>query len=137
MAAIVAGASGQMDYPKSNAAVELGEHCANIDPSKERSCISARIENKESLLAQAFVRARAVVAQGYALYGHSDVRTDPKYLDESQAAWKSYVDANCTVVAALGGGSNSAISDREGACYEKELDLRIAFLREVEDESSR
>jgi hypothetical protein len=71
------------------------------------------------------------------LYAHSDIRTGLKYLDESQAAWKSYVDANCTVVAALGGGSNSAISDREGACYEKELDLRIAFLREVKDESSR
>jgi uncharacterized protein YecT (DUF1311 family) len=137
MAAIVAGASGQMDYPKSNPAVEVREPCANIDPWTERRCIGARVEKKEGLLAQAFVRARAVVAQGYALYGHSDIRTDPKYLDESQAAWKSYVDANCTVVAALGGGSNSAISDREGACYEKELDLRIAFLREVEDESSR
>lgn len=66
-------------------------------------------------------------------FGYSN---DPKYLDASQAAWKSYVDANCTVVAALGGGSNSAITDREGACYEKELDLRVAFLREVENESS-
>lgn len=137
MAVIAAGASGQMEYPKSNPAVEVSEPCSNIDPWTERTCISARIKKKEGLLAQAFVRARAVVAKGYVLYGHSDTRTDPKYLDESQAAWKSYVDANCTVVAALGGGSNSAISDRAGACYEKELDLRAEFLREVEDESSR
>lgn len=136
MAAVVAGAFGQMEYPKSNPAVEVREPCSNIDPWTERTCISARIKKKEALLAQAFVRARVVVAKSYALYRHSDIRTDPKYLDESQAAWKSYVDANCTVVAALGGGSNSAITDREGACYEKELDLRVAFLREVENESS-
>jgi uncharacterized protein YecT (DUF1311 family) len=75
--------------------------------------------------------ARKAVTRNFALHGANDLRTAPKYLDASQAAWKSYVRNNCTVIAAYGGGSNSAISNREMYCYEEELDRRIRFLRDV------
>ena len=80
-----------------------------------------------------FIKARKALAKGFARYGDNDNRTDPKYLDASQAAWKRYVENNCTVIAAYPGGSNSAISDREIYCYEDELDRRIKFLRDVTD----
>jgi len=78
-----------------------------------------------------FVKARNAVAEGIRRYGSNDARTNPKYLDAAQAAWKRFVDNNCTVIAAYNGGSNSAISDREMHCYEGELDRRIRFLRDV------
>ena len=107
--------------------------CGNIDPSTQRKCVGARIDGKERLMKRQFIEARAAVAHGFALYGPNDIRTDPKYLDASQTSWKQYVENDCTVIAAYGGGSNSAISDRIMYCYEDELDRRIQFLRDVTD----
>lgn len=78
-----------------------------------------------------FAKARSAIAQRFRRYGSNDNRSDPKYLDASQAAWKRFVDSNCTVIAAYNGGSNSATSDRLMYCYEGELDRRIQFLRNV------
>jgi len=80
-------------------------------------------------------RARSRVAEGFKKYGDWDDRTHPKFLEASQAEWRKFVDDNCTVIGAFGGGSNSAISDRIGDCYEEELDRRIDFLREVAEGS--
>jgi uncharacterized protein YecT (DUF1311 family) len=103
--------------------------CSNIDPFAVRKGVGARIERKEQLMGQQFIKARKAVAQSFAHYGSNDSRTDPRFLDHSQAAWKRFVENNCTVIAAYGGGSNSAISDRLMYCYEGELDHRIEFLR--------
>jgi uncharacterized protein YecT (DUF1311 family) len=105
--------------------------CGNIDPFAVRKCVGARIERKEQLMSRRLLQARKAVAQDFARYGKNDVRTDPKYLDASQATWKRYVENNCTVIAAYGGGSNSSISDREMYCYEQELDRRTQFLQDV------
>jgi uncharacterized protein YecT (DUF1311 family) len=86
-------------------------------------------------MARLYTRALAAVRTSYERYGSSDSRTSPDFLERSQAAWRRFADSNCTVVAAYGGGSNSAISDRETACYEEELDRRIGFLRQLAEGS--
>ena len=105
--------------------------CSSIDPFAVRKCAGSRIERKEQQMAQLFAQARRVVARNFRRYGNYDRRTNPTFLEQSQTAWKRFVDSNCTVVAAYGGGSNSAISDRLLHCYEGELDRRIQFLRDV------
>ena len=103
--------------------------CSNINPGTVRKCMGSRIERKERLMVRLFAQARRSVARNFARYGSNDIRSDPKYLDASQIAWKQFVDHNCTVIAAYNGGSNSATSDRIANCYEEELDRRIEFLR--------
>ncbi len=107
--------------------------CSSINPSEARACVGVRIESKERILTDILSSARERVARSHAAYGRWDNRTAPRFLDRSQAAWRSYAEANCTVSAALGGGSNSAISDRLTACFEEELDRRIRMLRELAD----
>ncbi len=107
--------------------------CSSLSPSEVRMCVSARIQSKERTLTHVLARTRERVARSHADYGHWDNRTAPHFVDRSQAAWASYVEANCTVSAAFGGGSNSAISDRFSACFEEELDSRIRFLRDLSD----
>ncbi len=107
--------------------------CSSISPSEVRACVAARMQRKELLLKIVFESARKRVAESHAKYGSWDSRTAPAHLDRSQMAWSAYVEANCTVTAAFGGGSNSAISDRYESCFENELDRRIAFLRAVSD----
>ena len=111
--------------------IDRVRECGNIDPFAVRKCVGARIDRKEQLMSRQFIQARKAVARGFARFGNNDNRTHPKYLDASQAAWKRYVENNCTVIAAYPGGSNSAISDREMYCYEEELDRRIRFLSQV------
>jgi uncharacterized protein YecT (DUF1311 family) len=103
--------------------------CSTINPGVVRSCMESRIERKERLMSHLFAQARRSVARNFARYGSNDNRSDPKFLDASQAAWKQWVDSNCTVIAAYNGGSNSATSDRIANCYEGELNRRIEFLR--------
>ena len=110
-----------------------GNQCASISASEARACIGARMRSKELLLRVVLGTARKRVAESHANYGYWDGRTAPAHLDQSQAAWSAYVEANCTVAAAFGGGSNSAISDRFTSCFEDELDRRIAFLRALPD----
>src|SRR4051812_27752730 len=74
--------------------------CGNIDPFAVRKCVAARVARKERQMSRQFIQARKALARGFARYGKNDIRTDPKYLDASQAAWKRYVDNNCTVIAA-------------------------------------
>jgi uncharacterized protein YecT (DUF1311 family) len=105
--------------------------CSSIDPFVVRKCVGERIEHKEHVMARQFAQARKAVGRNFALYGNNDNRTSPRFLEQSQTAWKRFVDSNCTVIAAYGGGSNSAISDRLMHCYESELDHRIQFLRDV------
>jgi uncharacterized protein YecT (DUF1311 family) len=108
----------------------IGE-CGNIDPFAVRECVGTRIDRKEQLMKRQLIKARKAVARGFARYGDADNRSDPKFLDASQAAWKKFAENNCTVISAYSGGSNSAISDRIMHCYEEELDRRIRFLRDV------
>jgi uncharacterized protein YecT (DUF1311 family) len=105
--------------------------CSNINPSVVRKCEQSRIEAKERLMSRLFANARRAVAKANVRYGRNDNRSDPAFLDASQAAWKRFAENNCTVIAAYNGGSNSAISDRLAHCYERELDRRIQFLRDA------
>jgi uncharacterized protein YecT (DUF1311 family) len=105
--------------------------CSNINPFAVRKCVGVRIERKERLMREQLIKARKAVARRFGRYGDNDNRSDPKFLDASQAAWKKFAENNCTVIAAYSGGSNSAISDRIMYCYEEELDRRIRFLRDV------
>ena len=107
------------------------ETCGNIDPSVQRKCVGTRIDAKVAKMEVLFVRARAEVAKSFAAYGRHDNRTDPRRLDAAQSAWRSFAEAHCDVVAAYGGGSNSAISDRATECFEDELDRRTEFLRQL------
>jgi len=109
--------------------------CSNIDPFAVRKCVGARIERKERLLQATYKRAMQSVRKNFARYGQSDNRSNPVYLTRSQAAWKRYVDNDCKVRAAFGGGSNPSISDREMDCYEDALDKRIELLRQLADET--
>src|SRR4051794_19371844 len=73
-----------------------GDDCANIDPSRQRGCVSARIERKEAAMNKVFAQARAAVARSYAHNGKYDTRSHPKLLDRSQIEWTRFVMDNCT-----------------------------------------
>ncbi len=107
--------------------------CSNIDPMTQRRCVHARIERKEREMEALLAQARNAVARAHAARQpwQSDTRSDPAYLDHAQAAWRSFVDNNCTVVAGYLGGSNSSVSDLIAGCWEGELDNRIRFLRHL------
>jgi uncharacterized protein YecT (DUF1311 family) len=107
------------------------DRCSGSDPSSERACIGRRIAGKEREMGRLYARALTAVRASNRRHGQEDGRTGPDFLRRSQAAWRQFVDSNCTVRAAYGGGSNSSISDRETACREAELDGRIAFLRQL------
>jgi len=119
----------------SAAPTKTEQECGNINPQTVRSCLSRRIEAKEQHLGTVYTRALAAVADGFKKYGGFDNRTDPMFLRKSQAEWVRFVEDDCTVQAAFGGGSNSSISDRLTDCYEGELDRRIAFLEQLADGS--
>jgi uncharacterized protein YecT (DUF1311 family) len=104
--------------------------CSNIDPFAARKCVGARIER---LLQATYRRAMQSPRKNFARYGQLDKRSDSAYLTRSQAAWKQYVDNDCKVQAAFGGGSNPSISDRQMDCYERAQ--RIDFLRQLADET--
>jgi uncharacterized protein YecT (DUF1311 family) len=91
------------------------------------------MHRKEQLLATTYRQAMKSVRANFARYGQWDIRSDPSHLSQSQSAWKQYVDNDCKVRAAFGGGSNSSISDREMACYEEALEKRIEALRSLAD----
>jgi uncharacterized protein YecT (DUF1311 family) len=110
---------------------DADRQCSNIDPFVERACVDRRIAEKEKRLEHLYVQALQSVRNDAQRYGRNDNRSDPKYLEQSQTAWRRFVDADCTVRAAFGGGSNSAISDRETECWESALDQRLEFLGEL------
>lgn len=117
--------------PSSVTVPETDLNCSNINPQEERTCISRRRTAKEQRLKAVFTLALAAVSHSFKKYGDADNRTDPAYLKRSQAEWERFVEDDCIVKAAFGGGSNSSISDRHSDCYEIELDHRIEFLEQL------
>jgi uncharacterized protein YecT (DUF1311 family) len=113
------------------------QSCQNIDPRVGRKCSAKRIASKELKLKSLYPRALDAVARDFELYGKFDNRTDPAFLERSQSAWERFIEDDCTVKAASGGGSNNSISDRYSACYEAELDHRIKFLEQLANGSYR
>jgi hypothetical protein len=105
--------------------------CSNIDRRTQRRCIGRRVEAKSRLVEQLFPRALASVRSGFGKWGRNDSRLDPRRFAEAHRDWKRYIGSNCTAVGAIGGGSNSSISDRITACYERELDARIELYRQI------
>jgi hypothetical protein len=105
--------------------------CGNIDPSTQRECISRRIAAKERELDRLYLAALTSVRAGFAKWGQNDNRMHPRYFMQAQTDWKRFVRSNCTATSAFGGGSNSSISDRYGACYEHQLDQRIELFKQV------
>jgi uncharacterized protein YecT (DUF1311 family) len=109
------------------------EDCSRLargGPIDEYQCVSRNIERKERLLGDAFSRARFYLQQ-HEDDGMKDNRRSPIYLDWSQAAWKQYVEHNCTVIAGATGGSNAWVSRFWADCYSQELDSRIKFLEGI------
>jgi hypothetical protein len=109
--------------------------CSNIDPSRQRQCISRRVERKTGTLERLYPKALAAVKAGFAKWGEGDTRMNPRYFVQAHRDWRRFVDSNCTVLAAFGGGSNSSISDRLTECHERALDERIALYRGLADGS--
>ncbi|MDV3456304.1 lysozyme inhibitor LprI family protein [Sphingomonas sp. HF-S4] len=123
--------------PSSGAAARqsIGASCDNVDPFVERECVDRRIEAKKRRLASLYTEALTAVRGNFARYGSQDNRSNPDYLMRSQMSWTQFVDNDCKVQAAFGGGSNSSISERETGCYEDALDRRIEFLEQLADGS--
>ena len=111
------------------------KECSNINPFTERECIARRVEDKERVLERLYDEALAEVQRQFAEYGDRDNRLDPGNFVQAQADWKRFVDSHCLSSGAYGGGSNSSISERIYACYEFELDRRIAMFRQMADGS--
>jgi len=110
---------------------QTNDRCSNIDPFVERKCVDRRIAGKERARRQLYAQALVSVRKDFAEYGNWDNRASPRFLERSQVEWKRFVDANCTVIGAFGGGSNPSITDRITGCYETELDRRIKFLSDL------
>jgi hypothetical protein len=109
--------------------------CSNISPSVQRSCIERRIETKERTLNQLYPNAVAAARSQFAKWGRNDNRLDPRHFIQAHADWGRFVASNCIAIGAIGGGSNSSISDRVAECRERALDERIALYRAIADGS--
>ena len=108
-----------------------------IDPFHGDRCYERHLQRQEARLARALVGTRDYLARRQresdspAALAMSDNRRDPLYLDRSQAAWREYVDQDCTVRAGLQWGSNVWISRGIRDCYLHELERRISFLESI------
>lgn len=96
----------------------------------EYQCVDRNNRRKEEQMDRLYSEALARVRKREA-NAAPDMRRDPAHLQKSQAAWKRYVDENCTVVAGLMGGAGGWVSRMWSDCYSQELDNRIMFLGQV------
>ena len=105
---------------------------AKEGPIPEYECVDRNVQRKERRMADALYKARQYVEERErTVKWMEDTRRSPIYLDWSQAAWKQYVDQNCTVIGGASGGSSAWVSRYEVDCYSQELDRRIKFLEEL------
>lgn len=61
----------------------------------------------------------------------TDDRRGREQLRKSQRAWLQYRREHCTLVGGLEGGSNLAVTAEAAMCEEREVKVRIKFLRSV------
>jgi hypothetical protein len=115
------------------AAEPAADQCNNISPSVTRACIGRRVEAKDRLVRSLYPRALASVRSGFAKWGRHDTRLNPRHFADAHRDWQRFIASNCRALGAIGGGSNSSISDRITACYESELDERIRLYRQIAD----
>ena len=108
-----------------------------IDPFHGDRCYERHLERQEARLARALVETRHYLARRQResdspdALAMSDNRRDPLFLDRSQAAWREYVDQDCTLRAGLQWGGNIWISRGIRDCYLDELERRISFLESI------
>ncbi|HEY8592095.1 MAG TPA: hypothetical protein VIL42_04425 [Sphingomicrobium sp.] len=122
-----AAATGQAPSRASPAAGE----CSTISPVAQRRCVGRRVETKDRLVRNLYLQALASVRAGMAKWGRHDSRLDPRHFAEAHRDWLRFIASNCRAVGAIGGGSNSFVSDRITDCYERELDERIQLYRRI------
>ncbi len=133
-AAIAAPGGSQAGDRSENLATCLAR---GIDPFHGDGCYEREVDRQERRLEQRVVQTRDYLARRQretdapGALAMSDNRRDPLYLDRSQAAWRQYVDADCTVRAGLLWGGNVWISRGIRNCYLDELDRRIRFLESI------
>jgi uncharacterized protein YecT (DUF1311 family) len=94
-------------------------------------CIGRNMDRQEARLERAFVAARSFIATRDTSGMMDDERRSAAYLERSQAAWRQFVDHDCTVRAGLTGGGNIWVSRYWAVCYSAEMDRRIDFLETV------
>ncbi len=130
VALLVSAAPATMTPPSGGVWPQPGK-CSSIDPAGQRRCIGRRVEAKNKLVDQLYPKALATVRAGAVKWGGNDRRTDPRNFTAAHQDWRRFIASNCRALGAIGGGSNSAISDRITACYERELDGRIQLYRQI------
>ena len=138
-AILFAGMPARASAPREGGAARELEACLAraIDPFLEDRCHNAFVARQEAWLDQALAGARRYLVRrqrettGAGAVAMEDQRRDPAYLDRSQAAWREYVEQDCTVRAGLLWGGNVWVSRGERSCYLEELERRIAFLESV------
>ncbi|MBI3095024.1 MAG: DUF1311 domain-containing protein [Rhodocyclales bacterium] len=105
----------------------------DLDHSTQVQCIATRIRALDSELNRTYQAALSAMPET----SPQDRRKEREQLRKSQRAWLKYKQENCTLVGAIEGGSNLAVTHHAGLCEEEALKERISFLKGVADASSR
>ena len=109
----------------------------SIGPFAQDRCHDRQVELQEARLDRALLATRRYLASreqqtsGPEAPAMEDRRRDPAYLDRSQAAWRDFVQQNCTLQAGLLWGANVWVSRGVRSCYLEELERRIRFLESI------
>jgi len=140
VAALIAPAPPMPHAPSgSSAATRELRAClaGGIDPFHDDRCYKWHVKRREMRLERVLVQTRQYLARREretsrpGALAMADVRRSPAYLDRSQAAWREYVEQDCTMRAGLLAGASVWISRETRSCYLEELDRRIRFLESI------
>ncbi len=136
-ATLVLGATATADRSSAQSPYYPASACSRLAPAAQRDCNFKRLQQKERQMLSLLTQARASLAgrQAQRENWQHDGRGDPSHLDRSQAAWATFIENNCKVIAVYPGGTSSAVSDRAAGCRENEIDARLRFLRHLVEET--
>jgi uncharacterized protein YecT (DUF1311 family) len=104
-----------------DAACETGGHLADVQ------CFSKKLEAANAELDQLYRDTLTKLPDSVA----TDNRKGKAQLIKAQEAWRNYLDAQCTFIGGIQGGSNLWVTDFANRCEFDEIKNRIDFFKHV------
>ena len=104
---------------------EGADDCDEPTNLEQKQCLSQKIDAEQAALDGVYRAALAAMPEA----DETDNRKSRGQLVTAQAAWKTYVEANCVYVGGQEGGSNSSVTIYGEMCLVDEYQKRIDFLR--------
>ena len=106
---------------------DISDQCSTRGDRQQIECLSRQIDHLNGDLERAYQGALARLPEQDA----NDRRGSRDQLRKSEAAWLQYKQANCPLMGALQGGSNSWITHFALICEEQEIQTRTRVLQQI------